>query len=110
MRSPRVTPARPTIALAADRAYADAMRALTDAYPDDLDARTLYAESLMDLRPWGYFTRDGQPHDETKRVRQRSSTCSPSTSCIPARCISGFTSGSRPIRSALKPKPIGSCR
>ena len=23
----------------------------------------------MDLRPWGYFTRDGQPHDETRRVR-----------------------------------------
>lgn len=54
---------------AADRAYAEAMRALTDAYPDDLDARTLYAESLMDLRPWGYFTRDGQPHDETRRVK-----------------------------------------
>jgi len=54
---------------AADRAYADAMRRLADAYPDDLDARTLYAESLMDLRPWGYFTRDGQPHEETNRVR-----------------------------------------
>src|SRR5262245_16558072 len=32
---------------AADRAYADAMRALTESYPDDLDARTLYAESLV---------------------------------------------------------------
>ena len=54
---------------AADRAYADAMRRLTDAYPDDLDARTLYAESLMDLRPWGYWTRDGRPYDETLQVR-----------------------------------------
>ena len=54
---------------AADRAYAGAMRTLTEAYPDDLDARTLYAESLMDLRPWGYFTRDGQPRDETRQVR-----------------------------------------
>jgi tetratricopeptide (TPR) repeat protein len=53
---------------ASDRAYADAMRTVTEAFPGDLDARTLYAESLMDLRPWGYFTRDGQPHDETKRV------------------------------------------
>jgi tetratricopeptide (TPR) repeat protein len=53
---------------AADRAYAEAMRKVTDRFPDDLDARTLYAEALMDLRPWGYFTRDGQPHDETKRV------------------------------------------
>ncbi len=54
---------------AADRAYSEAMRTLTEQYPDDLDARTLYAESLMDLRPWGYFTRDGQPHDETRLVR-----------------------------------------
>ena len=23
----------------------------------------------MDLRPWGYFTRDGQPHEETNRVQ-----------------------------------------
>ena len=54
---------------AADRAYADAMRAVTIAFPDDLDARTLYAESLMDLRPWGYFTRDGQLHEETRQVQ-----------------------------------------
>ncbi len=40
------------------------MQQLTEQFPDDLDARTLYAESLMDLRPWGYFTRDGQPHEE----------------------------------------------
>ena len=53
---------------AADRAYADAMRKLTEAYPNDLDARTLYAESLMDLRPWGYWTRDGQPYDETRQI------------------------------------------
>ena len=53
----------------ADRAYAEAMRQLTMQFPDDLDARTLFAEALMDLRPWGYFTRDGQPHDETLQVR-----------------------------------------
>jgi hypothetical protein len=55
--------------LSADRAYADAMRKLSESFPDDLDAHTLYAESLMDLRPWGYFTRDGQPHEETRQVR-----------------------------------------
>jgi tetratricopeptide (TPR) repeat protein len=54
---------------AADRAYASAMKSLTERFPDDLDARTLYAESLMDLRPWGYFTRDGLMHDETKQVK-----------------------------------------
>ena len=54
---------------AADRAYAAAMQKLTEQFPDDLDARTLYAESLMDLRPWGYFTRDGQLHEESKLVK-----------------------------------------
>ena len=44
------------------------MQQLTEKFPDDLDARTLYAESLMDLRPWGYWTRDGQPYDETTKI------------------------------------------
>ena len=53
----------------ADRAYADGMRALTKRYPTDSDAMTLYAEALMDLRPWNYWTRDGQPYEETHEVQ-----------------------------------------
>jgi tetratricopeptide (TPR) repeat protein len=34
-----------------DRAYADAMRGVAETYPDDLDAATLYAESLFLLLP-----------------------------------------------------------
>jgi len=34
-----------------DRAYAEAMRRLSEAYPDDLDAATLYAEALFLLEP-----------------------------------------------------------
>src|SRR4030095_9873747 len=45
--------------------YKDAMAALAHAYPDDLDAQVLYAESLMDLRPWQLWTRDGKPADVT---------------------------------------------
>jgi tetratricopeptide (TPR) repeat protein len=41
------------------------MRRVTLAYPDDLDARVLYAEALMDLRPWNYWTGDGKPYPET---------------------------------------------
>ena len=37
-----------------DRAYADAMRALVKQHPDDLDAATLFAQSLMDTAPWNY--------------------------------------------------------
>ncbi len=53
---------------ASDHAYSQAMHTLVEAYPDDLDARTMYAESLMDLRPWNYWTRDGQPYDETRDI------------------------------------------
>jgi tetratricopeptide (TPR) repeat protein len=54
---------------AADQAYADAMKRVVDAFPDDLDARTLYAESLMDLRPWNYWTRDGAPQPGTAEIQ-----------------------------------------
>src|SRR5204863_5864415 len=54
----------------ADRAFADAMRQLTKTFPDDSDAKTIYAESLMDLRPWNYWTRDGEPYPETREIRQ----------------------------------------
>jgi tetratricopeptide (TPR) repeat protein len=52
----------------ANRAFADALRRLVAAYPDDADARTMFAESLMDLRPWNYWTRDGLPYEETKEI------------------------------------------
>jgi len=48
--------------------YKDAMAALAKAYPSDLDAQVLYAESLMDLRPWQLWTRDGRPADVTPDV------------------------------------------
>src|SRR5436853_6812240 len=35
-----------------DHAYADAMRKLAARYPDDLDAATSFAESMMNLNPW----------------------------------------------------------
>jgi tetratricopeptide (TPR) repeat protein len=50
---------------ALDRAYANAMRELVKKYPNDLDAAALFAEALMDLRPWNYWTRDEQPYPET---------------------------------------------
>ncbi|HKZ03656.1 MAG TPA: hypothetical protein VJ180_15540, partial [Pyrinomonadaceae bacterium] len=51
-----------------DRAYAAAMLKLQQRFPDDLDAATLYAEAMMDLRPWGYWTRDGQPQEGIAEV------------------------------------------
>ena len=51
-----------------DEAYATAMRKLHGRYPNDLDAAMLYVESVMDLRPWGYWQRDGAPHEYTAEV------------------------------------------
>ncbi len=42
-----------------DQAYSDAMRNLVSKYPDDLDAATMFAESIMDLHPWDYWLKDG---------------------------------------------------
>jgi tetratricopeptide (TPR) repeat protein len=51
-----------------DAAYADAMRRVHERFPDDLDAAMLYVESVMDLRPWGYWQRDGAPHARTDDI------------------------------------------
>lgn len=51
-----------------DVEYANAMRELSQHYPDDLDAATLYAESLMDLHPWKLWSLDGQPAEGTKEI------------------------------------------
>ena len=51
-----------------DRAYAEAMRELSKRFPNDLDAATLYAEAIMNLRPWDYWTRDMHPYPETTEV------------------------------------------
>jgi tetratricopeptide (TPR) repeat protein len=51
-----------------DAEYAHAMRELSKRYPDDLDAATLYAESLMDLRPWKLWSLDGHPAEDTDEI------------------------------------------
>jgi tetratricopeptide (TPR) repeat protein len=51
-----------------DADYAQAMRELSRRYPDDLDAATLYAESLMDLHPWKLWALDGHPTEGTEEI------------------------------------------
>ena len=53
---------------ALDRAYAKAMRDVARRFPDDPDAATLYAEALMDVRPWDYWTREGKPQPGTQEI------------------------------------------
>ena len=51
-----------------DHAYADAMRAVHAQFPQDQDIAMLYVESMMDLRPWGYWMPDGEPHEGTAEI------------------------------------------
>lgn len=51
-----------------DSVYADAMREVFQAHPEDLDVGTLFAESLMVLRPWDHWTREGRPQPGTDEV------------------------------------------
>ncbi|MEX0872388.1 MAG: hypothetical protein WDZ65_11240, partial [Aquisalimonadaceae bacterium] len=49
-----------------DQAYAEAMGDVSEQHPQDLDAATLYAEALMNLTPWDYWTADNQPRPQTR--------------------------------------------
>ena len=51
-----------------DTAYAAAMAGVFARFPQDADVATLYAESLMDTRPWDQWTKDGQPQPGTQQV------------------------------------------
>jgi tetratricopeptide (TPR) repeat protein len=49
-------------------AYTAAMADLVKKYPDDLDAATLYAESMMNLKPWQLWSLDGKPAEGTLQI------------------------------------------
>ena len=44
-----------------DQAYAEAMRSLSHKYPQDDDAASLFAESLMNTMPWNYWIDEDNP-------------------------------------------------
>jgi tetratricopeptide (TPR) repeat protein len=52
----------------AAEAYHDAMREVAKDFPDDLDAATLFAESGMNLHPWGLWHKDGTPEAGTDEI------------------------------------------
>ena len=53
---------------ALDEAYAEAMEAVWRDHPRDADVGALYAEALMDLRPWDLWTTGGEPQPGTQKV------------------------------------------
>ena len=51
-----------------DMAFAEAMGKVAEQYPDDADALSIYAEAMMDLMPWNFWTADGRPTEYTERI------------------------------------------
>ena len=51
-----------------DRAYADAMREVWKAYPQDADVGAFFAEAMMDLRPWDQWTPEGEAQSGTDEI------------------------------------------
>jgi tetratricopeptide (TPR) repeat protein len=51
-----------------DRAYADAMREVWIKFPNDPDVGVLFAEAMMNLRPWDQWTPEGQPNPGTDEI------------------------------------------
>jgi tetratricopeptide (TPR) repeat protein len=48
--------------------YSVSMGALAKKYPSDLDIATLYAESMMDLHPWKFWSHDGKANEGTTEI------------------------------------------
>lgn len=59
---------KPDFRLTNDKAYAEAMREVHKRFPTDPDIAMLYVESMMDLRPWGYWMLDGVPYEGTTEI------------------------------------------
>ena len=49
-------------------AYRNAMRAVQQRFPKDDDISTLYAESILDIRPWKLWGKDGSPAPGTEEA------------------------------------------
>lgn len=54
--------------MAREQAYSKAMGELAKRFPEDDDVATLYAESLMNLRPWRLYKKDGTPEPGTDAI------------------------------------------
>ena len=51
-----------------DRAWADALADMVDAYPDDMTVAAVYAEALMNTMPWDYWGPSGEAKPDTQAV------------------------------------------
>ncbi len=52
-------------------AYADAMKAVADRFPDDADVATMTAEAMMNINAWKLWALDGTPTPGTEEIVAR---------------------------------------
>ena len=64
----RFAPRSPKDRKPLDEAYAAAMREAYRSHPTDTDIGALFAEAMMDLRPWDLWAEDGSPHPGTEEI------------------------------------------
>ncbi|MFA5514669.1 MAG: hypothetical protein WDA20_00130 [Desulfuromonadales bacterium] len=64
----RYAPEAPADRSALDEAFAAAMRQVYQRYPDDPNIAVLFAEALMDLHPWNYWTEDDRAQPWTPEI------------------------------------------
>ncbi|QIA07615.1 tetratricopeptide repeat protein [Draconibacterium halophilum] len=53
-----------------DKAFAEAMKTVFEAFPNDADIGTMYAEALMNIHPWDLYTPDGTPQPWTPEIEE----------------------------------------
>ncbi len=69
-----------------DSAYADAMGRVVGADPNDLEARVLYADALMNLSPWDYWNADGTPRQATSIILEQLEYAQTANAAHPGAC------------------------
>lgn len=82
--------------------YRDAMRQVVAQFPDDLDAATLFAESGMNLHPWGLWHQDGTPEAGTEEIV---ATLESGSSVTPS-ILERFTTTSTPSKRRTIPSAL----
>lgn len=53
-----------------DRAYAESMARVAEAFPVDPDVQTLYADAVMNTMAWDYWQKDGSLKPEAEPIRR----------------------------------------
>jgi tetratricopeptide (TPR) repeat protein len=67
-RYPNAQPLDPSTEGPVLTAYADAMKAVAERFPDDSDIQVMTAEALMNLNAWKLWTLDGKPAPGTEEI------------------------------------------